>query len=514
MPALNSRQVAIARALLSASGPVSARSLGAQLGISARVVRYNLPMIAFWLSSHEATLTAEAREGIRLEVSGDTRTELLQRLDTSSPERLLLAPRERRQVLLFELLTSWDYRTKRSIQHKLAISSSTLYRDLTEIESWCANNQLFLERRPRLGVRVVGREEDQRQATITLLLEFDLAGPLLDCCLSDSPPDQGACVRDLSAAQSLIVDEVLEWHLREAWQDVGTLLRGLSADYTDFVHLTLALYWAIMRRRLARGCAVHLPLTEIEALQSRHEYRTIAEHNAVRADHRPDDLIIPAAEVAQLVRLLTASLAEEVMLAPPPAPDVDSIAHSVTHRLIEHIDPRIGTSPITADVVARLESHLSRSIARFRHGLPVHNPLGREVRQAYPELWQSISALLDEENLNRLLPEGEIAFITMYIALAERLLMKSRPALRVIIACPTGGITVQMLVHRLGEELPEVEIVDVIPISRLGDINRQTADAVISTANLSTSPLPVITVSPLINQQDLALLRRQLNLAH
>lgn len=512
MPALNSRQIAIARALLNASGPVSARSLGTPLGISARVVRYNLPMIAFWLSTHEVTLIADARAGIRLEAARDVRTNLLQRLETSAPQRLLLPPRERRQVLLFELLASWDYRTKRSIQRKLAISSSTLYRDLTKIESWCADNQLFLERRPRLGVRVVGREEDHRQATITLLLDLELAGPLLDCCLSDSPPERKTGMHELSVAQRLIVNEVLEWRLYDAWQDTGAILRHLKVDYTDFIHLTLALYWAIMRRRLARGCTVHLPLKQVEALGSRPEYRVIAEHNALQAAH--DDAAIPAAEIAQLARLISASLAEEAMLAPPPAPDVDSIADCVTQRLVENIDPRIGTSPVTADVVARLRSHLSRSIARLRHGLPVHNPLGREVKQAYPQLWQSVTALLEEEELAHLLPEGEAAFITMYMALAERLLIKSRPAQRVIVACPTGGITVQMLVHRLHEELPEVEIVDVIPISQLGSVNSQLADAVISTASLSTSPLPIITVSPLINQQDLTRLRRQLNLAH
>lgn len=510
MPALNSRQVAIARALLNAHGPVSAGALGRQLGLSARIVRYNLPMIAFWLASREATLTTAAGEGIHLDAPDDVRGQILRQLDASTPQRLLLSPRERRQVLLFELLTSWDYRTKRSIQHKLAISSSTLYRDLIEIESWCAENQLFLERRPRLGIQVIGREEDRRQATITLLLDFDLAGPLLDYCLNDATRDRD-CAPELTPAQRLIVDEVLGWQLDEAWDDVGAIFKRLKIPHADFTHLTLALYWALTRRRLARGCAVQMRRQQIEELRARHEYRAVSEHlNSRTAGEFP----LPAAEIAQFVLLISASLSGESMPAAPPTPDIEAIARQITQRLAHGIEPRIGTSPVTADVVARLEAHLARSITRLRHGLPVHNPLEREVRQAYPEMWLSVKSLLDAEDLARLLPEDEIAFITMYLALAERLLIKSSPALRVIIACPTGGITVQMLVYRIGEELPEVEIVDVIPISHLSTIDSQTADAVISTATLSTSPLPVITVSPLLNQQDLTLLRRRLNLAH
>lgn len=513
MPALNSRQVAIIRNLLTSDRPVPARLLGEQTGVTARIVRYNLPIVAFWLSSRDAQLNVEPREGVSIDATGETRHKLLDEVEQLTPECLLLSPDERRFVLIFELLMSADYRTKQSIQNKLSISSSTLYRDLTEIEPWFTANQLFLERRPRLGVRVAGREEDLRQAVVSLLVEFDLTEALLDHCLWDDHAQAEPHDHSLSTGQDFVMEQVEDWDLAVGWQTVSFLLEKLNTRLTDLAQLTLALYWALMQRRFPEGHTVQMPDKPFDDFPVNPEYAAIAQHLNCYLDQK-EQPSLPPAETAQFVLLLLASVSDTAGSTFPPAPDVHKAAHRLTQKLIKRIDHRIGTSRTASDVVSRLESHISRSIMRLQHGLPVHSSLNSEVRQAYPDLWQAVKAVLDEDQVAALLPEDEVGFITMYMALASQLLGKRKPAWRVIIACPTGGITVQMLVHRLSEELPELEIVDVISIRQLSEVKVDKADVVISTARFSSSILPVITVSPLINQQDLVLLRSQLGLMH
>jgi transcriptional antiterminator len=167
-------------------------------------------------------------------------------------------------------------------------------------------------------------------------------------------------------------------------------------------------------------------------------------------------------------------------------------------------------------VLARLAEHLSRSVTRVHHGLPIRNPLTPEVRRAYPALWDATSEAARglAGDLNAALPQEEIAYITMYMGMALELRrrLERNAGRRVVIVCPSGGVTAWMLLSRLKSELPELEVVDVMSIRYLGKFDRESADAVISTAELSSCPLPVITVSPLVTGQDIERIRRRLGL--
>jgi mannitol operon transcriptional antiterminator len=114
-----------------------------------------------------------------------------------------------------------------------------------------------------------------------------------------------------------------------------------------------------------------------------------------------------------------------------------------------------------------------------------------------------------------LLPPQEIAFLTLYLALAFRLThnLEGRHDPRVIIVCPTGGVTVSILLSRLKNAIPEVVVVSVTSIKHLSRIDPGAIDAIISTAPVQALGLPVVVVSPLLTIQDMARIRELLGLA-
>ena len=163
-----------------------------------------------------------------------------------------------------------------------------------------------------------------------------------------------------------------------------------------------------------------------------------------------------------------------------------------------------------------LSRHLQRTAACIQHGLPIRNPLKEQIHKTYPDLWEattSVAAKFPKYFQHTLSPD-EIANLTLYMALAFGLTKSERFHIRprVVVTCPKGGVAVMMLLSRLQKELPEIDVVDVVPVSRLGKFPPNSIDAIICTIRLDIPGTPAITVSPLLPEKDVTLLREKLGL--
>lgn len=515
MALLNSRQAAIAIALLEADGPISAGALGSRLGLSARVVRYNLPLVRRWFGSHGAHLNGERRNGLTLTADAELRSRLATELAGLRPP-LVLSPVERQRLLLFELFTHDMGLTDREIRALVSTSRATISRDLISIEAWLREHNLFVQKRPRMRTVLVGREDDFRHACVSLILETVRETALLDLCLwGRTPSDRSEEVKH--PVQRLVLDRISNWGLHEAWRYISQIERELRVTFPDSDHLSLCLYWAVTVQRVRNGHGVTLPEGQITAQQRQPEHRAV--ENACHLLYRESGVRFSPSEIAQLTLEVFASSRqpssgwERDLTAAAP---VDAEFTDLARRLAVDIGSRVGADLTHGEVVARLAEHLSRTITRARHGLPIRNPLTSEVQQAYPNLWwateEAVKALCAD--LGVALPAEEVAFITMYMGMALELKrrLERKAGRRVVVVCPSGGVTAWMLVSRLKAEFPEIDVVDVISMRYLGRINHEQADVIVSTADLKSSPLPVITVSPLVNDQDVEHLRRRLGI--
>ena len=111
------------------------------------------------------------------------------------------------------------------------------------------------------------------------------------------------------------------------------------------------------------------------------------------------------------------------------------------------------------------------------------------------------------------LPTEEIAFITMYVALALELnknIEQKLPNPRVVVACPSGGVTVWMLVSRLRAELPELEIKEVISLRDINSIDANEVDVIISSTPVNSRNIQSITVNPLLTDKDIKRIKQEL----
>jgi mannitol operon transcriptional antiterminator len=189
----------------------------------------------------------------------------------------------------------------------------------------------------------------------------------------------------------------------------------------------------------------------------------------------------------------------------------DRVALRVAEELVRQIGLRMGHGLADPAVPPRIACHLTRVFARLRHRLPIRNPLTDDVRQSFPELWrataEAVGLLQDELEIS--LPPQEIAFLTLYLALAFRIKhgLAEQRRRRVMIACPSGGVTVSILRSRLQAEFPDVEIVGVTSLKHLAKVDLSSVDALITTAPVRARGTPVIVVSPLLPETNIARIR-------
>jgi transcriptional antiterminator len=513
MNSLNSRQSAILKYLLAHPDPVSAETLGTTLGISARIVRHNLAFINSWLEQFQVNIQSKPNFGLLLACNEDTRKSILEKLSQNDSDRIF-SLKDRGQILLYQVLSQAGDFSESRVRAKLKISRTTLTKDWDRVEHWLNQRDLFLTHRPRSGISVQGRENDIRHALITLLFEIGLESDLINMALWGIK-DLGLKQKEVSQAIQYILADITSWKLTDGWNMITWVENELVTTFADGDHLALTLYWVIMLQRINKKHFIQLSDERIHYLSTRPEYQVVQEiidRLVIKAG-----LKLPPPEIAQLT--LEVMTARGIFTSQAEAQNVEKNNEKtaeIARQLVHKIGQYLGTDLDNSEVITRLTDHLSRVVIRMKFELPIQNNLTEETRHAYPLIWQATSKAIDEvwDEAGPPLPAEEIAFITMYMALAVQLnknVQHRRQNPRAVVACPSGGITVWMLVSRLQEELPEIEIKEVISLRDISKINPDDVDIIISTAQVNSRKIKPITVNPLLTEQDILKIRRELD---
>jgi mannitol operon transcriptional antiterminator len=513
---LNSIQAAILLELLIARNPVFAEEIARKMGVSAGVVRHNIPAINNWLAPRFAQIISRPKFGYKLEIDGPTRKLLLDELSHARVQRVY-SPKARRQLLAFELLCNPEYQTLEKLAEKASLSKSTLMRELSIVEAWLTKHHLFLQKRPRRGTKIVGQEISIRHTLVLLIMEV-LPEATLMKLIQWGIDEQLSSDHFLYPVREEVLQRLKTWDLQGAARLVNRLEKALSLKLSDTRFLYLTLYWAVSMFRSQNGQIVSLPGEYTEAALSEAEMHTLREI-IMETYTRESAYAVPRAEA--LVFLL------EVFSSPSNAgSDVqreredfgidDMQVSALANRLVAEVTRRTGYPIKNQKLLERLTKHLSKMLVRFKYSFPIDNPFAEDIIRSYPQIWQATSEAIQAlgPELGNLSQE-EVSFLAMYFVLARQLdePEKTRPAPRVIVVCPTGGVSVWMLVSRLKTEIPEIQIVANVSLREMSRIDKTNIDAIITTArNVTVSNLPVICVSPFLTEDEVLKIKAHFNI--
>ena len=511
--ALTSTQAAILLELQEAGTPVFADSIAKKFNLSSGVVRYNIATINDWLSQKFSPVISRPKYGYKLALSDRDRILLLDELNHTRVQSVY-NPEERQQILLFHLLLAPDYAPLESLSKEVGMSKQTLMREMSAVEEYLLKRQLYLMKKPHLGTRIVGPENAIRHALIRLMMDV-LPEPVLMKLIQWGVYDTINKDAFLHPVRGAFIDTLRKLDLQGSMRLVSRVEENLDQKLGDNRFLYHILYWAISAKRCASGNIINMPEELRDITFSETEIDLL--ENTIKAYRREAGYIVNHTEAAMfLLELLSSPLLgrmETASTATNSKPE-DMRANLLANRLIRNVADQTGFRMSDPSVQEKMTEHLSKMLVRMRFNLPIENPFANEVLATYPDMWKAtVDAITEFDPALANIESEEIAFIAMYFVLARQLDNKNetRHHPRVVVVCPTGGVSVWMLVSRLRTELPNVEIVDNISLRELNRIDRKSISAVITTArDITDKELPVICVSPFLSADDVTQVKASL----
>lgn len=516
MTALTTRQRDLLHHLLEAEGPLASAVLAERMDLTPRQVSYTLKGLRQWLARREAELNTTPGVGVVLDCSAEQAARLRNELNGGKKFQLILSPEERQQLLALLLLDADEPFILQQLQQLLEVSRTTVLGDLDTLEPWLAQHGLQLKRRPNYGIEIGGTERAQRQALGAWAWgETPLGSSLIK--LEHGEALSFTLQEDirLSAIVQRAATTVARWDLERVFSLVAYAERQLGGRFSDDAVLYLALCFAIQAARVQGNRFVDVPAGDLTWLRALPVW-SIAMEMASRARWGVGEQW-PDGEIAYVgMHLLAATRNErwpgdlelEIRSTEANVNSSNCVAE-LLEELMELTAARYEIPALAQDrtlqdgiVVHAVPAYLR---GRFELWMPAP-PAATTLSPKYAFEHQLAREMAErmEERLGTRLPEGEINNIALLLRAAY---IRERPhrVREVIVVCPSGMATAQLLVARLKTRFPRLSDPQVLSLRELNVARMASADLVIT-----TTPLPqgfdkyasVIKVHPLLLPED------------
>lgn len=507
---LNTRQYKILESLILEDDFISAHELGVQLSLSARVVGYNLPYLQLWLNQYNLEIVNSVGKGLLLIASKEERDFLYSVIQDQEIEALL-SPNERLYLFLFELFIQKDYVPLHHIAEILSVSKATIFRDQTRVEQWLQTYGITLEKRQKKGIRIKGSEIQIRHTFISLLFDIEGIVPILfKLCLWG----QRIQKKNKNFLQQRISDIFYNEAIIDAWRFISKIESKTGLRFTDMDCIILTIYWCYMLIRIRFGFSVNLPKDQIDLIKNQ-ELFSIIKETCDSYEKETGNKIVDSEKAFLTLEVFSSIRAYEVSDKSLFSFSKNNEYVGISKNIIEKISESIGVNLYNQQVIVQMASHIAKTRFCLQYGLPIKNPLTHQIKHENRFLWNKTRDVLNEINPYDVfdIPQEEISFITTYIVLAYDIALKntSGKKVKVLVVCLSGGVTARVLVYRIQNHFPDIEIVGVVKLQELGSYTNNTVDAIISTVFTSHRTIPVVCVSPFLNEEDIASIKKLIN---
>lgn len=509
------RQREILKIILDVKRPIGSVELAKRLHITPRQVNYSIKGVKVWLNQHGQDLHVLPGVGFTVDLTADQSQALVQKINVHSEVQIILSVSQRQQLLALFLLTRREPVILAQLEQISHVSRMTILKDLDEIEKWFERQDIHLVRKPHFGIQVSGAEPRCQQALAKLLwgeAPFSI-DPVTEVTHSDGLRFDLQEDARLLALVGSVNEYLSHLHLRRTIGLVAKAEEQLGGRFTDDAVLHLALVFAILANRVQSGKHLSVEDGLLASLQTAKMW-PVASFIASRLG-RESNATWRSSDIA--------GVAMEMMAAPrndafPGDLEGESDLSVLCERLMEHISQSFGISKIKYD--RTLQNGLLNNIvpACFRQRFNLWFPVALNTA-GLPEKYEKEHTIAQEiatlvfEFTGVDLPKSEIDNLVVLLR-AAFIRNRSYRFDRVIVICPSGMATAQLLVARLHARFPNLSNLEVISLRDLTQTLISSADLI-----LTTVPLPrqyannpkVIQVHPLLMPEDIESITRFLS---
>ncbi|MBC8014292.1 MAG: BglG family transcription antiterminator [Sporomusaceae bacterium] len=512
---MNSRVKKILLRVCAEDKYVTIATIAQELGVSTKTILRELYEVEQWLTAKGCSLSKKTGAGIKVNGSIDRKTIILDILQGEKEDNIY-SPKERQIVMISELLQNQEAVKLYNFTKILKVTEGTISNDLDKVEQWFEKQGIKLIRKPGLGVYIEGQETNIRKAMVHFIYENieedQLLGVIRNSLMKSANQSTDIETKTQRRLLNLINKEVihkLESSIQDAEGKMGHKLAD-SAYVGLIVHLALAV------QRIKKNEEIRIDQEFLQELKSYPEYLVATEMVASIAKNFV--IKIPESEIGYITMHIRGSKNRNDYIKDTKkmignfelvriSKEIIKIAELETGRLLAHNE----------NLLVGLVNHLGPSICRLKMNMDIRNPFLEEIKAFYPELIaisRKCSAVV-EKQLGIKMPDSEIAYIAMHLGAAMETVEKlPKPVYRCAIACSTGIGTSRLLATKIQKEYDNIQIVDIISTIHIEEnsLREKNVDFIISTVTIDYCSIPVVTVNPLLFEEDKIRINQQMRL--
>lgn len=485
---INKRIMNIIRILLEKDAYITIDMISHQLDVSNKTIRNDLSLVKDWLDEHDLTLIKKTGVGIAIEGDSPSKLKIMDIIQEKNNELLDYSPEARKIYIGMRLVSSLENCRIYELSNELYVSRATIHKDILSLTPLLENHKLQLLRKNNNGVSILGKERNKRNFLFDLMLRDNGYQTFLYILKQESYACDGSIV---FAGLDLIDDEVNEF-IRLLTQKNDSCLSSLS--FQSLVQFLLRAYISYLRMQLQQNVSLSDNfLDEMKKEPFYEESKAICERMSQHFHVEFPEKEIRYLQV-YLISLQNSSAYEE---------QDKEMAFLFTKEIIESWSSQLGLPfDQDQDLHDDLYADLCPGITRYRHGIPIQNPLNQEIQKLYKNTYAiaktSVSCI--EERFQCQLSEDEIGYFTLHLAAA---LEKMKQPLRTVLVCHGGVGASKLLIRKLSIQIPEIQIIASETFFSIYDFNLQDTDFILSTMELHLdTDLPILEINPLLYDFD------------
>lgn len=470
---LSKRHLEIIQRLLKETDFIKYDKLSEHFKISERSIRYNLEKIDNYLELYKLPKLIKDREkGICIVEKDIIKSHFTAFYKMTQNADYYYSREERRGLITLKLLESEKPLNIGFFQEYFGLSKNTILKELDHIGKRLEKLNLQLQRKPRIGIYIEGKEIDRRRAIIDLTYESVELDDIFNYV-------------NLKVAQSKINNVKFNILFSEFDIDfLNGLVRmaenELKRNFTDEGYGNLITHISLMIKRIQLNKEICLPETCTDGIHCTKEYKVAEE--MVKKIEDSFQISIPKDEISYIaIHLLGTKVTDSEVIG-------ENQLLQVINQMIEDIEKlySVNFKEKKLEIQNNLLCHIRPSVYRIKYGLKLQNPLFDSIYKNYRELFYNTKLVCKhlENYIGDKINDQEISYMTLHFAAALESAQKTKTILpKIILVCATGLGTAQMLATQIDSKF-NCEIVKKISSRKINEIKEIDYDYIISTVQI------------------------------
>ncbi|MBL1229179.1 BglG family transcription antiterminator [Enterococcus sp. BWB1-3] len=477
------REEKIIQYLIASTGRQSLLKLADLFEVSPRTISSDIKLINAAASRHGFQITNKRGLGYGLEIFDHPAFNNYFTQLSAENEREILNPNSRKTNIALLLLFANDYLTMTQISNILAVSVSTVKKDMNQVRTEFELDGLTLYSKPHYGYKVVGSEENRR-ALIIQLLRNEITQPKITA--------------EYAAFLSAFDEERFKAYLIQQIQQFEIKMNDLVLD--NLVQHVVLLGFRIRQNNLLKEVQ--------EQDEASTEYENLTDQIAAYLKAELG-IQLPGNEKNYLTRQLYGK-----MLAVNELTKYDDLRRYIEQSL-KVIDHKYHTFfSHDEELSGALILHVAPLLQRLYGGHQLENPIIEDVYTRYANVFTITYEFIQliSDNVEVKISKDEMGYLAIYFAASlEKTSQKEIKRYRSIaVICATGGGASYFLKTKLEQIFANAEV-QTFSIIESNEID-EDFDLIISTVPIEQkfTKIPVIYTQALLTEKEIQKIQNDL----